>query len=548
MLSGGLEHLIDLMTSADQGDSDEDEGLGWAGDGGPGEAGPELLQQVLQLCRHHLASPAEAATHYRAVLRALVAESDEMSQFMSGLGEKQLAELDRGDWGVMWTHVMTQLRQGVKLQKVEYSKTPVEFALTPYEMLMDDIRGRKYSLVPVTLSLQVQRGAREIILDFIRARPPLRPVEQRRLARRESDPSPQESLMAEIRGDRARASLKKAKTVEKSLLNREELKIGKIVQPTTGVNGKKVIDLDQSFADNILNFDDDQAETDSPDNSALEADYSQSEVRPNTVVTLPDPYPESDQATKSAPLTVLKSSQSVPEPNMKPEWRCGEREGKENRDPGGAGGGSKYSDWTKTLHTLDLSLAEVAHIRAVMTKVELEERELPTGQIRELERGRLCFQCARVKFGLFTWAVTCQLCTRSVCSSCTARIALPSTKLAEIPVQSLAGQLNSEDQQQLPVPSLARDGRQSFRSRERCPGPGRAQRVARARSADRGLVASLAARRLAGARAGITDGVLHSVCKDCRDVLASIVRAQRMAAKLDRMRGGFRQGWPVCRE
>ena len=68
MLSGGLEHLIDLMTSADQGDSDEDEGLGWAGDGGPGEAGPELLQQVLQLrsSRRGLPLPAERSSYGRS--------------------------------------------------------------------------------------------------------------------------------------------------------------------------------------------------------------------------------------------------------------------------------------------------------------------------------------------------------------------------------------------------------------------------------------------------------------------------------------------------
>jgi spire-like protein len=35
---------------------------------------------------------------------------------------------------------MTDLRQGVKLKKTEFTKTPFEFAMTPYEILMDDIR------------------------------------------------------------------------------------------------------------------------------------------------------------------------------------------------------------------------------------------------------------------------------------------------------------------------------------------------------------------------------------------------------------------------
>ena len=42
---------------------------------------------------------------------------------------------------------MQELRQGVKLKKTDYTKTPFEYELTPYEMLMDDIRSRRYSLV-----------------------------------------------------------------------------------------------------------------------------------------------------------------------------------------------------------------------------------------------------------------------------------------------------------------------------------------------------------------------------------------------------------------
>jgi spire-like protein len=45
--------------------------------------------------------------------------------------------------------VMSDLRNGVKLKKVQerqYSPLPVEFQLTPYEMLMDDIRFKRYKL------------------------------------------------------------------------------------------------------------------------------------------------------------------------------------------------------------------------------------------------------------------------------------------------------------------------------------------------------------------------------------------------------------------
>ena len=67
-LSSSLENLIDKMTSADADENDDnDEGI---------EDGEEIRQsgqcgQVLELCRLHLATKAEAESHYRAVCRSV---------------------------------------------------------------------------------------------------------------------------------------------------------------------------------------------------------------------------------------------------------------------------------------------------------------------------------------------------------------------------------------------------------------------------------------------------------------------------------------------
>lgn len=48
-----------------------------------------------------------------------------------------------------WVQVMRDLRDGVKLKKVQerqYNPLPIEYQLTPYEMLMDDIRSKRYKL------------------------------------------------------------------------------------------------------------------------------------------------------------------------------------------------------------------------------------------------------------------------------------------------------------------------------------------------------------------------------------------------------------------
>ena len=54
---------------------------------------------------------------------------------------------------------------------------------------------------------------------------------------------------------------------------------------------------------------------------------------------------------------------------------------------------------------------------------------------------------------------------------------------------------------------------------------------------DKSMVATIQAMKVTGTKTGIQ----HNMCLDCKDMLTSIVRAQRLAAKLDRMRGGFRR-------
>lgn len=105
-----------------------------------------------------------------------------------------------------WVQVMRDLRYGVKLKKVQerqYNLLPIEYQLTPYEMLMDDIRSKRYKLRKVMVSVRpgelrrdqpesepflaalqvngdipprLKKSAHEIILEFIRSRPPLNPV------------------------------------------------------------------------------------------------------------------------------------------------------------------------------------------------------------------------------------------------------------------------------------------------------------------------------------------------------------------------------------
>lgn len=56
----------------------------------------------------------------------------------------------------LWVQLMRELRHGVKLKKVQekqFNPLPTEYQLTPFEMLMQDIRARNYKLRKVMVSV-----------------------------------------------------------------------------------------------------------------------------------------------------------------------------------------------------------------------------------------------------------------------------------------------------------------------------------------------------------------------------------------------------------
>jgi len=557
-LTAALENLIDVMTSADQQEnsSETDEGIG-----SDSEAEKGVLQEVLNLCRHHLAVPGDAVQHYRAVVRALVAEARELSQFIRVLKDHQrlegeLQELDRGDWAGLWTNVMDQLRRGVKLKKVDYSRTPAEFELTPYEMLMDDIRVRNYKLrTPVAdLSQSAQKDAREVILEFIRSRPPLKPASERKLTSVEHQKTPVEMLMNDIRGSRARQSLRRTNTnsVNRSpriSLDFENDSVSSRKKPlsrTEDGSVKKFIDPDTSFTQNVLNFEE------SPDNSQ------------DDLLDTPRDSPEPETKPVSKSKTKPFENNNIPTLALEEvfEEESSSNEHSRSGSPVPEPPKSKFSDLIGTFNTLDLNLEEVSHIRCTFTKVELEDKEYAKELRKDYEKGRICFLCGKVRFNLFNWAYPCQFCRRLVCSKCCTKIRLPSDKLRDIPVCSLSSQLDSNNQTanhslNSPVKGstmsvrapISNSGGPFNRSWDRhslklssnsrpqnleVPPTGK-PRLTRAKSMDKADVALIKSLKLSGERIGKS----HDVCHDCKELLTSLIRAQRHAAKLKTMKSRF---------
>ncbi|KFO26921.1 Protein spire like protein 1 [Fukomys damarensis] len=199
-LSPPLEQLIDLMANTAETDGSHDEGYGAADEGAEDEDEAQRrpgaifsYRDVMKMCAAHLPAESEAANHYQAVCRALFAETMELHTFLTKIksakenlrkiqemdqsdeshtdleelknadwnlrkiqemdqsdeSHTDLEELKNADWARFWVQVMRDLRNGVKLKKVQerqYSPLPIEYQLTPYEMLMEDIRCRRYTL------------------------------------------------------------------------------------------------------------------------------------------------------------------------------------------------------------------------------------------------------------------------------------------------------------------------------------------------------------------------------------------------------------------
>ena len=82
------------------------------------------------------------------------------------------------------------------------------------------------------------------------------------------------------------------------------------------------------------------------------------------------------------------------------------------------------SSTDSSLKTLNLQLDEVAHIRSVLTKAQLES--VADTEVREgVERGRVCFVCMTTKFGgLFSFSKgqKCQMCKQMVCAKCCSKV------------------------------------------------------------------------------------------------------------------------------
>ncbi|XP_020841232.1 protein spire homolog 1 isoform X2 [Phascolarctos cinereus] len=479
-LSPPLEQLIDHMANTVEADGSNDEGY---------EAADEVMDEeddekrkvsiirsykdVMKLCAAHLPTQSEAPNHYQAVCRALFAETMELHTFLSKIksakenlkkiqemeksdeSSTDLDELKNADWARFWVQVMRDLRNGVKLKKVQerqYNPLPIEYQLTPYEMLMDDIRCKRYTLRKVMVNGDIpprlKKSAHEIILDFIRSRPPLNPVSARKL--KPTPPRPRslhERILEEIKAERKlrpvspeeiRRSRLDVTTPESPKKGTEASVSNGSLTPQTKANGasgppttvqrKKLLK-----APTLAELDSSESEEETVHKSA-----SSSSISPSF---LEDPILEAMPSKKMPPKFLPISSTPQPERRQPPQRRHSiEKETPTNVRqflPPSRQSSRSLEEFCYPVECLALTVEEVMHIRQVLVKAELEKYQQYKDVYTALKKGKLCFCCRTRRFSFFTWSYTCQFCKRPVCSQCCKKMRLPSKPYSTLPIFSL---------------------------------------------------------------------------------------------------------------
>uniref|UniRef100_A0A668A626 Spire-type actin nucleation factor 1b n=1 Tax=Myripristis murdjan TaxID=586833 RepID=A0A668A626_9TELE len=377
----------------------------------------------------HLPSLSDAPSHYQAVCRALYTETRELHTFLEKIksakenlrkmeGEssedagRDLNELQNADWARFWVQVMRDLRDGVKLKKVQerqYNPLPIEYQLTPYEMLMDDIRSKRYKLRKVMVNGDIpprlKKSAHEVILEFIRSRPPLNPVTARKLKpQTQPPPTLHERILEEIKAERklrpvSPDEIRRGRRTSSSL----SLANGS-ASPRAGPPGSQSAPQRKRLLK-------------AP--SLAELDSSDSDV--SIIFCL--------CVRVTPPLFLPISSTPQPERRQTPQQRRHsiEKETPTNVrqfQPPSRQSSKSLEEFCFPVECLSLTVEEVMHIRQVLVKAELEKFQQYKDIYNAMKKGKLCFCCRTKRFSFFTWSYTCQFCKRPVCSQCCKKVSL----------------------------------------------------------------------------------------------------------------------------
>nr|XP_046256308.1 protein spire homolog 1 isoform X1 [Scatophagus argus] len=478
-LSPPLEELIDLMTNMAEAERDTcpDEGYEATEEEDEAEDDPDNISSVhgyrdiLKLCTTHLPSLSDASSHYQAVCRALYTETRELHTFLEKIKSakenlrkmeeesseepgRDLNELQNADWARFWVQVMRDLREGVKLKKVQerqYNPLPIEYQLTPYEMLMDDIRSKRYKLRKVMVNGDIpprlKKSAHEVILEFIRSRPPLNPVSARKLKpQTQPPPTLHERILEEIKAERKLRPVSPGE-VRRGRLDEFSPYMGRRTSSSLSLaNGSASPRVEPAGSQSApqrkrLLKAPSLAELDSSDSDDEIVGHRSASSSSVATSFMDDTSPESALGKKTPHMFLPISSTPQPERRQTPQRRHSiEKETPTNVrqfQPPSKQSSKSLEEFCFPVECLSLTVEEVMHIRQVLVKAELEKFQQYKDIYNAMKKGKLCFCCRTKRFSFFTWSYVCQFCKKPVCSQCCKKMRLPSKPYSSLPIYSI---------------------------------------------------------------------------------------------------------------
>ncbi|KAL3859092.1 hypothetical protein ACJMK2_009325 [Sinanodonta woodiana] len=507
-LSHDLEELIELMVH----NSDDDEGIGIESsrfnDEGQVDSDKSLFQEVIQHCVKHCSNQQDALHHYKAVCRALVAEAFELLTFLDKMskGREKLAktqqdedisldELQRSDWARLWVQIMRELRNGVRLKKVEHVQlSPIEFELTPFEILLEDIRLGRFKL-------------NRIMVDKRKMNTP---------PKRELDPI--EKLMAEIRQGYDLRPVQNARRVVCACDGDKSTPTArKVIKPDFNLL------LNNSFS--ISDEDSDGSE---------DGEYAIDCVLPNHM---------SPMSPVEDAMMNKNWKRAVARDLLMQDGKCSKVvKRRHSINVCSEMLNSTKRKWKNPIECLSLTLKEVTHIRMVLTKAELESLITDPDLYNLVAKGKVCFTCKKTRFGLFSpWGTKCKFCQRTVCNFCLRKVNVPTEHFEKIPVYTLSPiPLSQETLDMLKVYESTGSVPQSPANQRKLSQQTQQQQEQHQEQAESELEDNKASKRRSLQRSytmstgtrpppnkALLKGPQMSICCDCKTMIMEIIRASR---------------------
>ncbi|KAG8010326.1 Protein spire-like protein 1 [Nibea albiflora] len=249
-------------------------------------------------------------------------------------------------------------------------------------MLMDDIRSKRYKLRKVMINGDIpprlKKSAHEVILEFIRSRPPLNPVSARKLKpQTQPPPTLHERILEEIKSER------KLRPVSPG-----EVRRGRLASPREEPSGSQSAPQRKRLlkAPSLAELD----SSDSDDEIIGRKSASSSSVATSL---MDDTSPESALGKKTPPMFLPISSTPQPERRKTPQRRHSiEKETPTNVrqfQPPTKQNSKSLEEFCFPVECLSLTVEEVMHIRQVLVKAELEKFQQYKDIYNAMKKGKM---------------------------------------------------------------------------------------------------------------------------------------------------------------